>query len=314
GDGLEAAAKDYYGAAQMPVAVAGSQAAIMALSGVITLEMGRCGTIALPRVGYKEHQQAWGSFEQNGKAWEIEFYDDFPTQHQFAISDVVLLINPNNPTGKLARPDALHAALQEKQRKGGYLIVDEAFADCTPELSMLSTASHHENLIVLRSVGKFFGMAGARVGFVFAKPVIKALLEETLGPWTVSGPARWVMKRALQDSAWQQATAGRIQAASERLNQLLDSKLKASGVNDSEVNAPEVDGFRAGTPLFTTVYLDHAVACHEVLCQQQVLTRLCDEKNAIRFGLPADEAQWDQLTAALDVLAVTLKEVSPCAG
>ncbi|CAM3607391.1 Threonine-phosphate decarboxylase [Vibrio aerogenes CECT 7868] len=288
GDGLETAAKNYYGAADEPIAVAGSQAAIMALPGVITLETGRCGTIALPRVGYKEHQHAWGSFERDGNEWEIEFYDDFPTPKQLETCDVVLLINPNNPSGRQTPRSELQAILRQKQHKGGYLILDEAFADCTPEISILNGVQHSEHLIVLRSVGKFFGLAGARAGFVFAGPVIKALLEETLGPWTVNGPARWVMKQALKDREWQRATADRIQAASQRLNQLLDQTF---------------DCPRAGTPLFTTVYVDNAVACHDLLCQQQILTRLCDEKNAIRFGLPDGEAQWEKLTSALGMLA-----------
>ncbi|WP_375749678.1 threonine-phosphate decarboxylase CobD [Vibrio sp. HN007] len=287
-DGLETAAQSYYGTACEPVAVAGSQAAIMALPGVITLEMGRCGTIALPRVGYKEHQHAWSSYELDGNEWEIEFYDDFPTQEQIESCDVVLLINPNNPSGRFTEQSELQKVLHDKQSKGGYLIVDEAFADCTPDISVLDESSHNEHLIVLRSVGKFFGLAGARVGFVFAKSVIKALLEEALGPWTVTGPARWVMKKALNDEKWQRETASMIQASSERLNQLLDTRL---------------DCHRAGTQLFTTVYLDNAAEFHEFLCTQQVLTRLCDEKNAIRFGLPSDDEQWEKLDAALNALA-----------
>ncbi|MDG3085161.1 threonine-phosphate decarboxylase CobD [Vibrio hannami] len=297
-DGLEPAAKVYYDAAFEPIAVSGSQAAIMALPGGITLELGRCGTIALPRVGYKEHQHAWSSFEQDGNEWEIEFYDDFPTAQQIETCDVILIINPNNPSGKFTEQEQLHKVLSNKEQKGGYLIVDEAFADCTPEISMLNPYKHSDNLIVLRSVGKFFGLAGARVGFVFAKSVIKSLLEETLGPWTVTGPARWVMKNALQDMKWQEATAKRIADDSERLNQLLDSKL---------------DCKRAGTQLFTTVYMPDAQACHELLCRQQVLTRLCDEKNAIRFGLPETEAQWQQLECALNSLHKSLVRHS-CEG
>ena len=303
GDGLESAAQEYYGAISEPVSVAGSQAAIMALPGVITLELGRCGTITLPRVGYKEHQHAWAEFQTNGQEWKLDFYDDFPSKQQIADSDVVLVINPNNPSGRLSQRNDLARVRQTMAAKGGYLIVDEAFADCTPEISMLNSVSDNSvtdnsvvdsrGLIVLRSVGKFFGLAGARAGFVFAEPLIKTLLQETLGPWTVTGPVRWVLKKALADSHWQKEAKQKIGTASGHLNQLLDKYISAD---------------RAGTDLFTTVYLPDAPCCHDVLCQHQVLTRLCDEKNALRFGLPADEDQRKKLEAALIKLAESRKE------
>ena len=300
GDGLEFAAREYYGAASEPVSVAGSQAAIMALPGVLTLELGRCGTIVLPRVGYKEHQHAWAEFQSGGQEWQLDFYDDFPSEQQIADSDVVLVINPNNPSGGFNQRNDLALVRQAMAAKGGYLIVDEAFADCTPEISMLggvseNSAADSRGLIVLRSVGKFFGLAGARAGFVFAEPLIKALLQETLGPWTVTGPARWVLKKALADRHWQQETKQKIAAASAHLNQLLDRYIAAD---------------RAGTALFTTVYLPDAPRCHDLLCQHQVLTRLCDEKNALRFGLPADKVQWEKLESALFKLAESCKETT----
>ncbi|MFC1236634.1 threonine-phosphate decarboxylase CobD [Vibrio sp. F74] len=287
-DGLEVAARRYYGGFSDPVIVAGSQAAIVSLPAVLTKEMGRCGTISLPRVGYKEHQHAWTRFEQDSCGWNVLFYDDFPSEQQVAESDVVLIINPNNPTGKFSSKNALAIISQKMQEKKGYLIVDEAFADCTPEISMLSTDEQQSSLIILRSVGKFFGLAGARVGFVFASENIKGSLEALLGPWTVTGPARWVMKKALSDHQWQKEVAHRIKSASIRLSGLLGEYL---------------DDRTSVTDLFITVYLDEAAICHDFLCQQHVLTRLCDEKNALRFGLPADETQWKKLESALYFLA-----------
>jgi len=283
-DGLESAAKHYYQATSDPVAVAGSQAAIMALPSLLCNMLGRCGTIALPRVGYKEHEHAWRSFHYYDQQWSIIFYDDLPSGDQIAQSDVVLVINPNNPNGNIYSRERLLSLHTELAAHNGTLIVDEAFVDMTPANSLLSQSKSLENLIVLRSVGKFFGLAGARVGFVFAAQKTIHLLKEYIGPWGVSGPSRWVLKQALSDSQWQQSNRKRIKRASTRLEELLKVYLPFKTV---------------GTDLFKTVYIDNAAWFYQWLCNEHILTRLCDEKDAIRFGLPANEAQWQKLELAL---------------
>ena len=287
-DGLEQAAASYYKAPTEPVVVAGSQAAIMALPEVITQKLGRCGTVALPSVGYKEHQHAWGSYRKDGCCWQVEFYDGLPGKALVAKCDVVLVINPNNPTGKLSRKEELNDLCVDLAKREAILIVDEAFIDCTPHESMLSPGKEVGNLVVLRSVGKFFGLAGARVGFVFADQVITESISNVIGPWTVTGPSRWVVKQALSDQDWQNSARVLIHHNSLRLNSLLKEWLGAR---------------ISGTDLFITVYLDDAILCHDFLCQEKVLTRLCDEKSALRFGLPADEKQWQHLAAALAKLS-----------
>jgi len=286
-DGLELAAKHYYQASAKPIAVAGSQAAIMALPGLLNKQLGRCGTVALPRVGYKEHEHAWRHFCQNNQQWSIVFYDDLPTDEQIIQCDVVLVVNPNNPNGNVYSRERLLTLHSELLAHKGTLIVDEAFVDMTPNNSVLSASVQLANLIVLRSVGKFFGLAGARVGFVFAEPIILNLLEEEIGPWGVSGPSRWAVKQALSDHQWQHNNRKRIKSASDRLDRLLTCYLPLKTV---------------GTALFKTVYIENAPVFHELLCQAQILTRLCDEKNAIRFGLPGNETQWQKLEAALHKL------------
>jgi cobalamin biosynthetic protein CobC len=91
--------------------------------------------------------------------------------------------------------------------RGGWLVIDEAFMDATPEHSLLGDVGL-PGLIVLRSVGKFFGLAGARVGFVFAWPALLQQLAEAIGPWSINGPAREVVKLALQDSTGSKPCAG----------------------------------------------------------------------------------------------------------
>jgi cobalamin biosynthetic protein CobC len=283
-DGLELAAKQYYNGSVEPVAVAGSQAAIMALPSLLSDSLGKCGTVALPRVGYKEHQHAWRSFSKNGQNWSIIFYDSLPTDAQIAQSDVVVVINPNNPSGQFYPRERLLQLRDKFATHNGTLIVDEAFVDVTPQSSVLSLSEQLANLIVLRSVGKFFGLAGARVGFVFAEAGIKERLEEYIGPWTVAGPSRWLLKQVLSDKQWQQSNRECIKQASTRLEKLLTTYLPFT---------------MTGSYLFKTVYIDNAPKFHDLLCKEQVLTRLCDEKNAIRFGLPADDSQWKKLETVL---------------
>jgi cobalamin biosynthetic protein CobC len=166
-------------------------------------------------------------------------------------------------------------------------VVDEAFMDATPEYS-LCRHSARPGLIVLRSLGKFFGLAGARVGFVYAQPALLAQLHSLLGPWTVNAPARRVAAAALADRAWQAAMRQRLTAEGARLQALLAR------------HGLESDG---GCALFQWVRTPRARGVHETLARQGILTRLFAEPSSLRFGLPGREADWARLEVALAGLA-----------
>ncbi|MGF1723761.1 threonine-phosphate decarboxylase CobD [Photobacterium nomapromontoriensis] len=301
-DGLEAAAADYYGCNNL-LAVAGSQAAIMALPEVVAQQRGRLGIVALPSVGYKEHQHAWQYYrDTDNRQWAVECYEGTPSTSLLARADVVVVINPNNPTGKQIPLEVLNQwqeTLQHRQGglKGGVLIVDEAFADCHPEQSLLSQQVLPANVIVLRSVGKFFGLAGARVGFVFASPPLLDAMASLLGPWTIPGPSRFITTEALQDRCWQTSMREQLIADGIRLKALLEQSFCCN---------------TTGTALFQTVLLDDAPRIHHWLCQQAILTRLCDEQNALRFGIPASESGWQRLEQVLST--ATLPEMVDVQG
>lgn len=282
-DGLEQAAAKYYGNSDL-LAVAGSQAAIMALPEIIALQRGKLGVVALPRVGYKEHQHAWQSHcDSAGERWDIIFYDDQPDAAMLALLDVLVVINPNNPSALKIPLVQLQQWQMQLHSRNALLIIDEAFIDCEPTQSIL----RHNlggNTIILRSLGKFFGLAGARVGFVFGSAQWLNAMAEKLGPWTISGASRWVAQIALQDTHWQQKTRQRLALASLRLQTLLRYYFC---------------GNVSGTDLFQTVQIENASVLHDLLCQQAILTRLCDEKEALRFGLPGSESQWCLLNAVL---------------
>ncbi|GAB3527054.1 threonine-phosphate decarboxylase CobD [Photobacterium alginatilyticum] len=285
-DGLEEAAAGYYGCEPL-LAVAGSQAAIMALPEVIATQRGELGVVLLPRVGYKEHQHAWQHFiGPNGAKWQIEFYDTAPSESELARADVVVVINPNNPTGVRQPLELLQQWQAQLQQRQGLLIVDEAFIDCTPQHSLLSRQLG-DNVVVLRSVGKFFGLAGARVGFLFGNHLLLDAIALKLGPWTVPGPSRWVTREALLDRQWQRRMRQQLAGHSSRLRTLLTCYFSTSV---------------SGSELFQTVCLHDAPMVHQQLCRHAILTRLCDEKNALRFGLPRDESEWQRLDVALKAI------------
>jgi len=271
-DGLEAAAYAYYGT-QSLLPVAGSQAAIQALP---LLRSACCVGVLSP--GYAEHAHAWRGVGHATQAVAAAQVDDAITQ-----VDVLLLIHPNNPTAARFAPQQLLDWHAQLAARGGWLIVDEAFVDATPDAS-LAPYCPRPGLIVLRSLGKFFGLAGARVGFVLAPREILQRLDEQLGPWTVSGPARAVARLALEDRAWQAQTRARLSHDAQRLQELL----RASGLSPA-----------GGTALFQWVVTPQAAVIHDRLARQGILTRLFSEPSSLRFGLPADEKQWQRLHTAL---------------
>ena len=274
GDGLEAAAASYYGNNNV-LPVAGSQAAIQWLPALLPKAVVAC---IAPL--YAEHPQAW-----QHAGHKLRFLQNATLLRALAAATpYVLLCNPNNPTADRHPHDVVVDAAQQLKKRGGWLIVDEAFIDATPELSLTPLAGTDQapNLIVFRSLGKFFGLAGARVGFVFAAPDLLARMNEAMGPWTISGPSREVARQALLDAAWQDAARPRLLAVGERLHALL---------------APL--GEVKSTALFATLTSPHASELHEHLARRAILTRRFDQQALLRFGLPGEEAGWQRLEQAL---------------
>lgn len=270
-DGLLDIARAYYGAEHL-LAVAGSQAAIAALPRL--RPRARVGVIA---PGYAEHAHAWRAQGHDVVARGAD--DLFATSDAF---DVIVLIHPNNPGGERFTRDALLSLHGRLAARGGWLIVDEAFIDTRADESLCADA--REGLIVLRSVGKFFGLAGARAGFVVAWPACLDALRECLGPWTLGGPSRYVLKAALADREWQHEAVRRLRRDGARLAGLL----AAQGL------APD-----GGCEFFQYLRHDEATRLHHALATRGILTRRFDEPAALRFGLPGDDAGYERLASTL---------------
>ena len=279
------AAQDYYGAPHM-LPVAGTQAAIQGLPRLRAQTHGPA-RVLVSAPSYAEHGHQW---KQAGHAVREVAY----AQLEAAIDDcdVMVVCNPNNPTGEVIAADILLRWSAKLAARGGWLIVDEAFGDTMPELSV-AAATAQSGLIVLRSVGKFFGLAGLRLGFVAAHPALLQQLADWLGPWAVSGPAQQAGIAALSDRRWQSAMRQQLDDSGARLQQLL----AAHGIA------------ARGTALYQ--YWPEARAEEFAACMAQHGLWIRLFSHGVRIGLPPDEAGWQRLQHALSAWTTLLTQQEP---
>jgi cobalamin biosynthetic protein CobC len=196
----------------------------------------------------------------------------------------VVACHPNNPDGRLVVAGQVQALLRQKAEHGWQVVVDEAFSDCAPERSVIQMAGA-ANLIILKSFGKFFGLAGLRLGFMIGPRATVDQMARTLGPWAVSGPALSIGAAALSDSDWITATRARLARDRLRLGSMLvDAGLTLIGATD----------------LFVLVSHRKAAQIEVELARRHILVRGFDVyPDRLRFGLPADDRGFARLAAAL---------------
>ncbi|MYM63160.1 aminotransferase class I/II-fold pyridoxal phosphate-dependent enzyme [Pseudomaricurvus sp. HS19] len=282
---LRTAAAGFYGCdAERLLPVAGSQVAIETLPGCVP-----GATVAVPLWGYGEHRHCW---QKQGHS--LVFYRNFPELLQLLRTGAALhavAINPNNPAGSHWSCRQLQLCL-EALAPDGLLVVDEAFADLqhpSPALQM----EHDPRLVVLRSVGKFFGMAGLRLGFVIATAPLRDALQARLPHWGVSHPALWLGERMLADSEWQRQQRQRIDPALQWLEDIVRQLLPASWQG----------GLQSG-PLFVSLFGDPCSLQEfaEACMADGVLLRYFapqENRSCVRIGL-CDEAHRARLQSVLE--------------
>lgn len=266
------------------VAAAGAQAIIQLCPGIAapgrvdTAAPGRVGTAAPGRVGivsptYNEHAAAF-----RAAGWRVV---EVAEPEAAAGLDAAVVVNPNNPDGRCWPPDAL-AALADRV---GLLIVDESFVDVAPALSVAGRlADDGRRLVVLRSFGKFFGLAGVRLGFAAAPPALAEALSARLGPWAVSGPAIEIARRAYADDAWIETTRDALSTRAARL----DAWGLAHGWS-----------LVGGTALYRTYLTPDAQAAQADLARRRVWTRrFADRPRWLRLGIPADDREFERLSSS----------------
>lgn len=281
GDELLPCAARYYGCPPHHLmALPGSQYAISRVPGLLPP-----AAVALPHWGYREHHRAW---REAGHLPRM--YRDAAGLQRLVENGTVthaLVINPNNPGGDLLAPDFLEALAGGLARRAGLLLVDEAFMDPLPHHSLIPRRP--ANALVLRSLGKFFGLAGVRLGFMVAAPEWLTRLAERLDPWAVSHPARWIGRLALGDRNWQQIQRRRL---------LSDSSVWLSQLQALFPGLPW-----RGTALFASAATSKAAVMYRAAARRGLLLRLHDDQDPplIRLGLPADGERFRTLSI-LDIV------------
>lgn len=268
-DGLIAAARAAYGTSAAILPVAGAQGAIQMIP--------RLGPPGLARVLSPTYNEHAASLSAAG--WRVETVSD---PAEIAGADLGVIVNPNNPDGRESTP----AALRDLAGKVGRLVVDESFADMTPGLSVAASAGQ-PGLLVLRSFGKFYGLAGLRLGFVLGDEAEIARLAAMAGPWPVSGAAIEVGRVALADRVWAETTIVRLQDEAHRIDGLAARA-----------------GWRplGGTTLFRLYDTPDASAAQARLARARIWSRIFPwSARWLRLGLPGGDAEWARLERALAV-------------
>ncbi|MGX0902662.1 cobalamin biosynthetic protein CobC [Roseovarius sp. MBR-79] len=265
---LSAVAAACYGTQAEVVPLAGAQGAIQAVP-----YLGARGAARVLGPTYNEHAAAL-----RAAGWTVE---DVSAPEALAGADLAVVVNPNNPCGRRHTPDALLALADQV----GLLLVDESFADPEPDLSLAPVLHRAGNVILLRSFGKFYGLAGLRLGFALCDGALAGRLREMAGPWPVSGPAIAAGRVALGDTGWQAATCARLRRDAARL----DAMAAAAGWR-----------LIGGTPLFRSYHVADATAAQESLAHARIWSRIFPwSPTWIRLGLPGTEGGWARLDAAL---------------
>ncbi|NQU69978.1 MAG: threonine-phosphate decarboxylase [Rhodospirillales bacterium] len=252
----------------------GSQALLQLLPDLLP-----AGVVAVLGPTYCEHAYRWArAGHELHEISGLADLADLPAQCRY-----VVVVNPNSPTGAVHGAADLLSLAAQLAARDGFLIVDEAFCDVLPDCSLAGEAGR-PGLLILRSFGKFFGLAGLRLGFLMGPADIIDAARTQIGPWPVNGPALAIAAQAYGDAPW---IAGHRQMLAEQA-----SKLQRLLAGHGE--------FVGGTDLFILLQTDRAADLSANLAQARIhVRRFPDHENWLRFGLPGDGAAWQRLTAAL---------------
>ena len=269
---LCATARNYYAAPDgaTVMGIAGSQMAIQSLPALFPKSQ-----VHIYGPTYSEHETCW-------RYWGHEIVSDTEGP-----AEIKIIVNPNNPDGRLLTAETLTEIAERQTAANGWLILDEAYMDLYPELSAISL-SGRSNTIVLKSFGKFFGLAGLRLGFVIGPASIMQCLKDQLGPWSLSGPAIEIGIHALSDGPWQDKTRKRLaEGAAQMDKHLVDAGLRIVG----------------GTNLFRLVESDQARSLFDLFFDHQIYVRKFQRfPDWIRIGIPSAVSDFERCHMALQSL------------
>jgi len=190
--------------------------------------------------------------------------------------EINVVVNPNNPDGKIQIRDEI---LKNHKK---LTIIDESFCDLYPENSLVSLAVNPD-IIILKSFGKFWGLAGLRLGFAIGTGSTINPIKDALGPWQISGPAFSIGCQALKDTKWAEGTRVDLNKSARRLDLIMDGYKLVGGTN-----------------LYRLYYTKDAQNLTQHLASQKILIRNFDyNKNWVRIGIPGQESDWERLYKAV---------------
>ncbi|MGI9349999.1 MAG: threonine-phosphate decarboxylase CobD [Rhizobiaceae bacterium] len=266
---LNTAARNYYNVSDRCeiVCANGTQSLIELLPRLLDVRQ-----IDIVSPTYAEHAHVW---EKAGKSvFRISSTDEISEN-----ADIAVVVNPNNPDCRIHD----HNQLIKLASRVSCLLVDEAFVDPVPHCSILPDMP--DNAIVLKSFGKFFGLAGVRLGFAICKPGWAHGLQNLMGPWSVSGPALTLGSKALTDDEWINKTRRGLEKKSAHMAEILEEAgLTIKGIN----------------PLFVFVQHCDAAGLARNLSKNHILVRAFpDQPGFLRFGLCRNEIDVKRLQKAL---------------
>jgi len=241
---------------------------IIATSGVSQLiamipSLQSAGQVEIIRPTYNEHAAAF-----NAAGWNVS-----------DSGEVRVVVHPNNPDGRI------HKITTRDTAKTKLTIIDESFCDVMPDQSLIELTSQ-SNVIVLKGLGKFWGLAGMRLGFAISSPALIQQMTDRIGPWAVSGPAQFIGAAALSDYNWATQTRTRLANDSIRMDKLM------KGFGHTSLG---------GTDLFRLYETTDAMALQTKLGKNLVWSRTFPYSTSwLRLGLPGTQTDWDHLTRALE--------------
>ena len=239
----------------------------------------RSGVVWIDEPTYNEHRPAW----------EAAGHQVITGDANLANAQSAVIVAPNNPTGKFA-PDTIMTTAKQTAATGGIMLIDGAFAmpaAVDPTVGdLLAALAAFPHVLHLRSFGKFFGMAGLRLGFAIGPPDRIDQLQQRVGPWAVSSVALDIGSAALNDTAWQAQHGQFLRQQTEQLQMVLTrANLEILG----------------GTTLFQTIHTSRAHHLHDHLAKAAIWTRKFSQiPDLLRFGVPANAADFARLSKSLN--------------
>ncbi len=262
-EALSSAAK-YYGADEQNINMASGMQPLMFAIASLRFQRNGASRVAILSPTYSEYEKIWLS-----AGHEVVNIGNIADMYK---ADIAIICNPNNPDARISSPEFLVELAKAMAQKNGWLIVDESFADLTPELSIVTHIKEQGNLIAMRSCGKFFGIAGLRVSFAIAPQEISDWLRAVIGSWPIETQVCKALPSMFSDVEWIEKNRYKLMSESLKWREILAQYFKIIGYSS----------------LFTLIETE-AAYWHKKLAENGILVRMFDyNKNWLRFGLPAE--------------------------